>query len=200
MKAAWWLPELRRVGKLLAVSAGLLMPGTSAPGMPQASRARAVGGPTPCSLEFLTPLVPQHFLLLASLANVGKSIGAATGAAALLGCGMRRLRNVQCSRRLGNGSRPCCTCNSSTLLELALLTFSPPLLPTPPALHPTQASPPSSPRSPPSTAPSACGRTWPTSQPRRRWGGRVELVMLASTEELPPRAAAPHPPLLRPSH
>jgi hypothetical protein len=28
------------------------------------------------SLEFLTPLAPQHFLLMASLANVGKSIGA----------------------------------------------------------------------------------------------------------------------------
>jgi hypothetical protein len=27
------------------------------------------------SLEYLTPLAPQHFLLLASLANVGKSIG-----------------------------------------------------------------------------------------------------------------------------
>lgn len=28
------------------------------------------------SLEFLTPLFPQHFLLMASLANMGKSIGA----------------------------------------------------------------------------------------------------------------------------
>ena len=32
-----------------------------------------------CSLEYLTPLVPQHFLLLASLANVGKSIGGWSG-------------------------------------------------------------------------------------------------------------------------
>ena len=29
-------------------------------------------------LEFLTPLAPQHFLLLASTANVGKSVGLAT--------------------------------------------------------------------------------------------------------------------------
>ena len=29
-------------------------------------------------LEFLTPLVPRYFLLLASVANVGKSVGLAT--------------------------------------------------------------------------------------------------------------------------
>lgn len=29
-------------------------------------------------LEFLTPLAPRYFLLLASIANVGKSVGLAT--------------------------------------------------------------------------------------------------------------------------
>ena len=30
------------------------------------------------ALEFLTPMAPQYFLLLASIANVGKSVGLAT--------------------------------------------------------------------------------------------------------------------------
>ena len=30
------------------------------------------------ALEYLTPLLPRHFLLLASLSNVGKSVGVTT--------------------------------------------------------------------------------------------------------------------------
>ena len=96
-----------------------------------------------CSLEFLTPLAPQHFLLMASLANVGKSIGA------LSACALRLV-----------GQRPALMC--AVMLGCPVtLTADPPLV--------LQASPPSLPRSPPSTAPSACEKTWRTFPPRRRY-------------------------------
>ncbi len=76
------------------------------------------------SCEFLTPFFPQHFLLLASIANVGKAVGLttfiATGPAfqqAL--CSANNLADITAKTQVGGRGRMTCCCMAPQGLRLA---------------------------------------------------------------------------------